>query len=101
MVAERRREIGIRMALGATRSSVQRMVLGQGLQLTAAGLDIGLAIALAAGRTLASLLFDVGSADPITLGAVVGLIGAVAFVACYMPGRSATHVDPMVALRAE
>jgi ABC-type antimicrobial peptide transport system permease subunit len=57
--------------------------------------------ALAAGRTLTSLLFGVGSADPITMAAVVALIGAVALVACYMPGRSATRVDPMVALRSE
>jgi len=89
------------MALGATQSSVLRMVLGQGLRLTLAGVAIGVAIALAAGRTLASLLFDVGAADPITIAAVVGLIGTVALVACYLPGRSATRVDPMVALRAD
>jgi ABC-type antimicrobial peptide transport system permease subunit len=101
MVTERRREIGIRMALGATPSSMLRMVLGQGFRLALAGIGIGLAIALAAGRTLTSLLFGVGSADPITMAAVVALIGAVALVACYMPGRSATRVDPMVALRSE
>jgi predicted lysophospholipase L1 biosynthesis ABC-type transport system permease subunit len=101
MVAERRREIGIRMALGATQSSVLRMVLGHGLRLTLAGTGIGVAIALAAGRTLASLLFDVGSADPFTIAAVVGLIGTIALLACYLPGRSATRVDPMIALRAD
>jgi ABC-type antimicrobial peptide transport system permease subunit len=101
MVAERRREIGIRMALGATRAVVLKMVLGQGLRLTLAGVSVGLVIALAAGRALTSLLFGVGSADPLTLGAVVALIGAVALVACYMPGHSATLVDPMVALRSE
>ena len=101
MVAERRREIGIRMALGATRAVVLKMVLGQGLRLTLAGVSVGLVIALAAGRALTSLLFGVGSADPLTLAAVVALIGAVALVACYMPGHSATLVDPMVALRSE
>jgi ABC-type antimicrobial peptide transport system permease subunit len=101
MVAERRREIGIRMALGATRSVVLRMVLRQGLALTVAGVVVGVGVALAAGRALTSLLFGVGSTDPATIAAVVGLIGAVALVACYLPGRAATRVDPMVALRGE
>ena len=89
------------MALGATRASVLRMVLGQGLRLTLVGVSVGLAIALAAGRALTSLLFGVGSADPLTMAGVIGFIGAVALVACYLPGYSATRVDPMVALRAE
>jgi predicted permease len=101
MVAERRREIGIRMALGATRSSVLRMVVGQGVRLTLVGLAAGLTIALAAGRALTSLLFDVRADDPITMTTVVALIGGVALVACYLPGRSATRVDPMVAVRAD
>ena len=101
MVSERRREIGIRMALGAQRSTVLRMVVGQGARLTLTGIAIGMTISLVAGRTLASLLFGVGSADPVTMAAVVALIGTFALVACYMPGRSATRVDPMVALRAE
>ncbi len=101
MVTERRREIGIRVALGATRQSVMRMILGQGLGLTLAGVATGLVIALAAGRLIASLLFGVGASDPITIAAVVGLIGTVALIACYLPASSATRVDPMVALREE
>ena len=101
MVTERRREIGIRVALGATRQSVLRMILGQGLGLTLAGLAIGLAIALAAGRLISSLLFGVSAADPITIASVVALISTVALMACYVPGLSATRVDPMVALREE
>jgi ABC-type antimicrobial peptide transport system permease subunit len=101
MVNERRREFGIRLALGATPASVIRMVLGTGLILTLAGIGAGLAIAFAAGRALTSLLYGVGSTDPLTMWAVVLLIGVVALLACYIPGRSATRVDPMVALRTE
>jgi predicted permease len=101
MVAERRREIGIRVALGATRQAVLGMVVGQGVQLTAAGLVVGLLIALAAGRLITSLLFGVTAFDPITIGGVVAVIAIVALVACYLPGYAATRVDPMVALRDE
>jgi putative ABC transport system permease protein len=101
MVTERRREIGIRVALGATRQSVMRMVLGQGLGLTFAGVAIGLVLAIAAGRLLASLLFGVTAIDPVTITAVVALIGTVALIACFVPATSATRVDPMVALRVE
>ncbi len=101
MVAERRREIGIRVALGATRQSVLRMVLGQGFRLTSAGLAIGLVIALASGRLISSLLFGVNASDPLTMAGVVALISVVAFIACYLPGHAATRVDPIVALRAE
>ena len=101
MVTERRREIGIRMALGADRSSVLRMVLRQGLVLTALGIAGGLAVAFAMNRVLASLLFGVRPSDPATMAAVVALIATVAFVACYLPARLATRVDPMIVLRED
>jgi len=101
MVTERRREIGIRMALGADRASVLRMVLRQGLVLTVLGIAGGLAVAFAMNRVLASLLFGVRPSDPATMAAVVALITTVAFVACYLPARLATRVDPMIVLRED
>jgi predicted permease len=101
MVTERRREIGIRMALGAGRDAVLRMVLSQGLRLTVAGVAAGLAIAFAMNRMLATLLFGVGPSDPATMGAVVALMAGVAAVGCYLPARSATRVDPMIVLRED
>jgi putative ABC transport system permease protein len=101
IVTERRREIGIRMALGADRGSVMRMVLSQGLRLTFAGVAGGLAAAFAMNRVLASLLFGVRPSDPLTIASVVALIGTVALVACYLPARFATRVDPMIVLREE
>ena len=101
MVTERRREIGIRMALGADRGSVLRMVLRQGLMLTVVGVAGGLAVAFAMNRVLASLLFGVRPSDPATMGAVVALITTIAFVACYLPARLATRVDPMIVLRED
>ena len=101
MVTERRREIGIRMALGAGRGDVLRMVLSQGLKVTGIGVAIGLGGAFGVNRVLASLLFGVEPSDPVTMTVVVALIGAVALVACYLPARAATRVDPMIVLRDE
>ena len=98
-VSERTKEIGIHMALGATRGSILGLVLGQGLRLTIVGLIGGLAAATVLTRLLQAQLFNVSSTDPVTLTAVAGFIGLVALVACYVPARRATRVDPMVTLR--
>jgi putative ABC transport system permease protein len=97
----RTREIGIRMALGAERRGVLRLVMGQGLTLVLAGIGIGLLGASALSRTLASLLFRVSGTDPVTLGAVSAVLLLAAALACYVPARRATRVDPLVALRCE
>jgi predicted permease len=101
VVAERRREIGIRMALGAARGSVLSMVLRQGLGLTLVGLVVGLAGALAVNRLAAALFFGIEPADPVTYSAVAVFICLVGLVACYAPARRATRVDPIVVLRQE
>jgi putative ABC transport system permease protein len=101
LVTERRREIGIRMALGADRASVLQMILSQGLRLTTTGVVGGLAIAFAMNRALVSLLFGVTPSDPTTIVGVVALIGVVTVVACYAPAYSATRVDPMIVLRED
>ena len=98
-VAQRTREIGIRIALGATRARVLRMVVRQGLALTAAGLLVGAVAALAATRLLASLLYEVAPSDPATYAAIALVLGAVAMLAVAVPALRATRVDPLVALR--
>lgn len=98
---QRTREIGIRMALGAGRRDVVRLVLGQGLRLTAAGLGIGLALSLALTRFLSSQLFGISATDPATFAAVAICLGGVALAASYVPARRAMRVEPTTALRQD
>ena len=100
-VAQRTREIGIRMALGATRRQVLSMVMAQGLRLAVLGLAAGQMLALTLNRTLKGLLVGVSTTDPLTLVVTGVAILMVAALACYTPARRATKVDPMVALRYE
>jgi putative ABC transport system permease protein len=101
LVAQRTQEIGVRMALGATRANVLTSVVGEGMLLAAIGVTIGLVAAFWASRFLASLLFGVAARDPLTWSAVSAVLLAAAFVATYLPARRAATVDPMVALRHE
>jgi ABC-type antimicrobial peptide transport system permease subunit len=101
MVTERRREIGIRVALGATRSHVLTEIMKQGLQVTTLGIIIGLAGALAVNRLMASLLFGVQPTDTMTFALVVATITAVAVVASWLPAWRASRLDPNVVLRDE
>ena len=98
-VAQRRREIGVRMALGATARDVTRLVLRDGVRLIALGLAIGQAGALAVGRVLRQFVFDIGAFDPLTFILVPGLLCLVALAACYVPARHATRIAPLTALR--
>ena len=100
-VAQRTREFGVRMALGAPRHSVLRLVLRHGLALAFIGVAIGIATSVALTRYLQSLLFGVNATDPITFGAVASILLSIAILACYLPARHATRVDPIVALRYE
>jgi predicted permease len=101
LVTERRREIGIRMALGAERGRVLAMVMRQGLRLAVVGLVAGLVGALLLNQFMKSLVFGVATSDPTTLAGVVASLGMVAALACYVPARRATRVDPMVVLRQD
>jgi ABC-type antimicrobial peptide transport system permease subunit len=100
-VAQRTRELGVRIALGATRRDVLRLVLAQGARLAVIGIAIGVVGALGLARVVASLLHGVGPTDPLTFVAVSVTLAAVAVAACYVPARRATRVDPLVAMRAE
>ena len=100
-VSQRTREIGIRMALGAARYDVLRLVIRRGLLLTLAGIVIGVAAAVSVTRLLTSMLYGVTPTDPATLLTVLVMLTAVVALACYVPARRATRVDPIVALRDE
>jgi ABC-type antimicrobial peptide transport system permease subunit len=100
-VAQRARDIGVHMALGARRAVVLGMVLGQGMRLVAAGLAIGILLALAVSRLASGLLIGVSATDPVAFLATPPLLALVALVSIYIPARRATDVDPTVVLRYE
>jgi putative ABC transport system permease protein len=100
-VAQRRREIGIRMALGANTGRVLSAVLAQGARLTGLGLIVGFALAFAARGLLAGLLYGVTPTDVVTLIVVIGVLGTVAAVSVWLPAHRAAGVDPLIALRQE
>jgi putative ABC transport system permease protein len=100
-VGQRTREVAIRLALGARPRAVMRLVVGQGMRLTAVGLALGMAGALALTRVLASQLYGVSPTDPLTFVAVAALLLGSATIACLLPARQATRIDPMIALRSE
>ncbi|MBX3277914.1 MAG: ABC transporter permease [Acidobacteria bacterium] len=100
-VAQRRREIGIRLALGAQASDIRRLIIGRGLTLTFIGMGIGLIASLGATRLMKSLLFGVSATDPLTFIGITLLLGAVALTACWIPAQRALRVDPLQTLRYE
>jgi ABC-type antimicrobial peptide transport system permease subunit len=101
VVAERTREIGVRMALGATSTQVRRMVVAQGSRVVAVGIAIGVLAALAATRALGSLLFGVAPMDPATFAAMSAVMIVIGLLASYLPARRASSIDPIESLRSE
>ena len=100
-VAQRQREIGLRMALGADRGQVMRMMIRSGMGTIAIGLAVGVVLALALTRLMSGLLFSVRASDPLALGGAAALLMVAALLAIFIPARRATKVNPMVALRYE
>ena len=100
-VNQRRRETGVRLALGASRGDVMRVVVGEGMRLAAAGVAIGLGLALLLARTLAAVLYEVSPLDPPTFAATAALLAAVGLAACAIPAYRASRTDPMIAMRGD
>jgi putative ABC transport system permease protein len=101
VVAQRQREIGVRLALGAAPGAIQRLILGEGARLAATGVGLGVIGAALMGRALSKLLFQVGTLDAMTYAGVAGLLAAMSLLACWLPARRARAVDPLVAMREE
>ena len=101
LVAQRTREIGLRMALGARRPDISRVIVGHGMRLVLTGLGVGLSGAYGTTRWMSSFLFGVAPTDTLTFLAVSALLATAGFLACHLPARRAMRVDPMVALRSE
>jgi putative ABC transport system permease protein len=98
-VAQRTHEIGIRLALGASTAEVLKLIISQGMQLVLIGLAIGLPVAFSLTRLMKGMLFGARAADTLTFTVIASLLIAVTLLACYLPARRATRVDPMIALR--